>query len=167
VRGLVRVHWDPFCACARAPQPGLPGIHHTPSAGDSSSRWPLHHGAGAWLGRARHWARATGYASYGRVNGRVGDAFTFDHVAALVERANAAVVWCRAFGPALAAGLRRRRRAGGKWHLDEVQVKIKGKRHWLWRAVDQDGTMLDILVQERRNQEAAETFLRRVLDGQG
>ncbi len=76
-------------------------------------------------------------------------------------------LWCRRFGPALAVGLRRhRRRAGGKWHLDEVQLKIKGKKHWLWRAVDQDGLVLDILVQERRNQEAAERFLRRVLDGE-
>ncbi|CAA9274611.1 MAG: Mobile element protein [uncultured Chloroflexi bacterium] len=76
-------------------------------------------------------------------------------------------LWCRTFGPAVAARLRRhRRRAGGKWHLDEVQLKIKGKKHWLWRAVDQDGLVLDILVQERRNQEAAERFLRRVLDGE-
>jgi putative transposase len=51
--------------------------------------------------------------------------------------------------------------------LDEVQLKINGRRHWLWRAVDQEGVVLDILVQQRRNQEAAETFLRRLLDGQG
>ncbi len=55
-------------------------------------------------------------------------------------------LWCRGFGQAFAAGFRRRRRAGGKWHLDEVQLKIKGKRHWLWRAVDQDGLVLDILA---------------------
>ena len=42
----------------------------------------------------------------------------------------------------------------------------QGKKHWLWRAVDRDGLVLDILVQERRNQEAAERFLRRVLDGE-
>ncbi|CAA9255540.1 MAG: hypothetical protein AVDCRST_MAG77-2297 [uncultured Chloroflexi bacterium] len=77
-------------------------------------------------------------------------------------------LWCRTFGPAFAAGLRRHRRpAAGKWHLDEVQLKIKGRKHWLWRAVDQDGLVLDILVQDRRNQEAAERFLRRVLDGEG
>jgi len=76
-------------------------------------------------------------------------------------------LWCRAFGPAFAARLRRRRhRATGKWHLDEVQLKIKGKRHWLWRAVDQDGLVLDILVQERRDQMAAERFLRRELEGE-
>jgi putative transposase len=76
-------------------------------------------------------------------------------------------LWCRRFGPAVAAGLRRRRaRAGDKWHLDEVQLKIKGTRHWLWRAVDQHGLVLDILVQARRDQHAAERFLRRVLDGE-
>jgi putative transposase len=76
-------------------------------------------------------------------------------------------LWCRRFGPAIAAGLRRhRRRAAAKWHLDEMQLKIKGTKHWLWRAVDQDGLVLDILVQERRNQKAAERFLRRVLDGE-
>jgi putative transposase len=47
-----------------------------------------------------------------------------------------------------------------------VQLKINGQRHWLWRAVDQDGVVLDILVQPRRNQ-AAEAFLRRVIDGWG
>ena len=47
-----------------------------------------------------------------------------------------------------------------------MQLKIKGKKHRLWRAVDQEGMVLDILVQERRNQEAAERFLRRVLDGE-
>ena len=47
-----------------------------------------------------------------------------------------------------------------------MALKIKGKKHWLWRAVDQHGLVLDILVQERRNQHAAERFLRRVLDGE-
>jgi putative transposase len=72
--------------------------------------------------------------------------------------------WCAKFGPTYAVGLRQRRaRPGDKWHLDEVLLKIGGKRHWLWRAVDQDGIVLDILVQERRDQAAAERFLRRVL----
>src|ERR1700716_4059998 len=53
-----------------------------------------------------------------------------------------------------------------KWHLDEVHLKIRGKRHWLWRAVDRHGVVLDILVQERRDQTAAECFLRRVLQGE-
>ena len=51
--------------------------------------------------------------------------------------------------------------------LDEVQLKIKGKRHWLWRAVDKHGIVLDILVQQRRDQHAAEAFLRRVIAGVG
>jgi putative transposase len=77
-------------------------------------------------------------------------------------------LWCRRFGPIFAGQLRHRRsRSADKWHLDEVQLKIKGKKHWLWRAVDRDGLVLDLLVQERRNQEAAERFLRRVLEGEG
>ena len=76
--------------------------------------------------------------------------------------------WCRKFGQPFADGVRRRRaRPGDKWHLDEVQLKISGRKHWLWRAVDQEGIVLDILVQARRNQEAAEAFLRRLLDGCG
>src|SRR5438445_3144739 len=76
--------------------------------------------------------------------------------------------WCATFGPTYAASLRRRRtRPADKWHLDEVQLKIKGKRHWLWRAVDKHGVVLDVLVQQRRDQLAAETFLRRVLAAAG
>jgi putative transposase len=76
-------------------------------------------------------------------------------------------LWCRKFGPVFGAGLRhRRRRATDKWHLDEVQLKIRGRKHWLWRAVDRDGLVLDILVQDRRDQAAAERFLRRVVDGE-
>jgi putative transposase len=63
--------------------------------------------------------------------------------------------WCDRFGPQYAAGLRRRPQAGDKWHLDEVFVKINGVRHYLWRAVDQDGNVLDILVQPRRDAKAA------------
>ncbi len=76
--------------------------------------------------------------------------------------------WCATFGPTYAASLHRRRaRPADKWHLDEVQLKIKGKRHWLWRAVDKHGVVLDILVQQYRDQQAAETFLRRVLVSAG
>ena len=72
--------------------------------------------------------------------------------------------WCYTFGPGYAADLRPTSSAAGdKWHLDEVLLKIAGKRHWLWRAVDQNGIVLDILVQERRDQVAAERFLRQVL----
>jgi putative transposase len=74
--------------------------------------------------------------------------------------------WCLKFGPAIAAELKRRRpQPKGTWHLDEMYIKMNGKTYYLWRAVDADGLVLDILVQERRNQEAAAAFLRRVVDG--
>ncbi|HEV2122357.1 MAG TPA: IS6 family transposase [Chloroflexota bacterium] len=76
--------------------------------------------------------------------------------------------WCRKFGQTYEDELRRRRaRPGDKWHIDEVQLKINGRKHWLWCAVDQEGVVLDILVQQRRNQEAAEIFLCRLVKGCG
>ncbi|WP_055625789.1 IS6 family transposase [Streptomyces hirsutus] len=72
--------------------------------------------------------------------------------------------WCAKFGQAYANGLRRQRpRPGDKWHLDEVFVRINGERKYLWRAVDADGNVLDILVQSRRNRAAARRFFRRLL----
>ena len=72
--------------------------------------------------------------------------------------------WCRKFGQQYANALRRRRpRTGDKWHLDEVFISINGAQHYLWRAVDQDGTILDILVQSRRNTAAARKFFRQLL----
>lgn len=72
--------------------------------------------------------------------------------------------WCRKFGQDYANELRRRRpRPGDKWHLDEAFVPINGEQHYLWRAVDQDGTVLDILVQSRRDKQAAKKFFRRLL----
>jgi putative transposase len=74
--------------------------------------------------------------------------------------------WCRKFGQSFANDLRRRRpRPGDKWHLDEVFIRIRGKLHYLWRAVDQDGTVLDILVQGRRNAKAAKRFFKKLLKG--
>src|ERR671911_1974846 len=74
--------------------------------------------------------------------------------------------WCRKFGQDYANQIRRRRpRPGDKWHLDEVFLTIKGKRHDLWRAVDQDDNVLDILVQRRRNKKAAKQFFRTLLKG--
>ena len=59
--------------------------------------------------------------------------------------------WCEKFGRSFASRLRRRwPRPAGRWHLDEVFVRIRGVQHYLWRAVDQPGVVLDILVQERR-----------------
>lgn len=72
--------------------------------------------------------------------------------------------WCRKFGQSYANALRRRRsRPGDKWHLDEVFITMNGVQHYLWRAVDQDGTVLDILVQPRRDKRAAVRFLRKLL----
>src|SRR5437879_8734501 len=59
----------------------------------------------------------------------------------------------------------RRAKPGDKWHLDEVFLTIKGKRQYLWRAVDQHGNVLDILVQSRRNKQAAKRFFRKLLKG--
>ena len=74
--------------------------------------------------------------------------------------------WSVKFGQAYASGLRRRRpRPGDKWHLDEVFIKINGKTHYLWRAVDQDGTVLDILVTSRRDAKAATRFFCKLLTG--
>jgi putative transposase len=72
--------------------------------------------------------------------------------------------WCAKFGQTYAHGLRRRRpRPGDTWHLDEVFIKIRGKTHYLWRAVDQDGNVLDILVTSRRDTQAATRFFRKLL----
>ncbi|MFC9854103.1 IS6 family transposase [Streptomyces prasinus] len=72
--------------------------------------------------------------------------------------------WCLKFGQGYANGLRRRRpRPGDKWHLDEVFIKINEERKYLWRAVDADGNVLDILVQSRRDKTAARRFFRRLL----
>jgi putative transposase len=74
--------------------------------------------------------------------------------------------WCLKFGQTYANELRRRRpRCGDTWYLDEVYLKINGKTHSLWRAVDQDGNVLDILVQSRRNKKAAKRFFRKLLKG--
>jgi putative transposase len=74
--------------------------------------------------------------------------------------------WCLTFGQTYANELRRRRpRCGDKWHLDEVMLTIRGQKHSLWRAVDQDGNVLDILVQSRRNKKAAQRFFRKLLQG--
>src|SRR3979411_1278297 len=57
------------------------------------------------------------------------------------------------------------RRPGDRWHLDEVYLKINGRIHYLWRAVDQDGDVLDILVQSHRDKKAAKKFFRKLLKG--
>jgi putative transposase len=75
--------------------------------------------------------------------------------------------WCRKIGPPYARAVRRAQGAlGDTWFLDEVFVTIQGRRQYLWRAVDQDGDTLDILVQKRRDRQAAERFFRQLLKGQ-
>ena len=76
--------------------------------------------------------------------------------------------WANKFGPAIAANIRRARgRADCVWHLDEMVVRIRGQRMYMWRAVDKEGEVLDILVQKRRNKAAALKLLRKLLKNQG
>ena len=77
-------------------------------------------------------------------------------------------LWCQKFGPDYTRKLKRRQgQLGDTWHLDEVFIRINGHQQYLWRAVDQDGDVIDILVQSRRDQRTAEKFFRRLLRGQG
>ena len=76
--------------------------------------------------------------------------------------------WCLRFGLAYARRLRHRRgRQGDTWYLYELFVKIEGRQQYLWRAVDEEGDVLDILVQSRRNRRAAKRFFRKLLKRQG
>ena len=77
--------------------------------------------------------------------------------------------WAEKFGREFAGKIRRRSvgQFDGKWHLDEVVITIRGQKHWLWRAVDQDGFVLDMLVQSRRDTAAAERLMRKLLKQQG
>lgn len=73
--------------------------------------------------------------------------------------------WVNRFGRHFADCIRRERPvAGDKWHLDEVVIPINGRKYWLWRAVDANGDVLDILVQPQRNANAARRFLARLID---
>ena len=72
--------------------------------------------------------------------------------------------WVAKFGPSIARGLRRKHpRSGDIWHLDEVVVKIKGRKFWLWRAVDENGIVLDEVLQRRRDKKAAKRLLHRLM----
>jgi putative transposase len=76
--------------------------------------------------------------------------------------------WGRKFGPDYARRLRRKQPSPREvWHLDEVVISIAGKKHWLWRAVDQDGYVLDEIVQNRRDTKAAKRLLTRLMKKQG
>ena len=80
--------------------------------------------------------------------------------------------WWNRFGPLFASEIRKRRTdrrnwSNWRWHLDEVFVRINGETHYLWRAVDSEGEVLDILVQSRRNKNAALRLMRKLLKKQG
>jgi len=73
-------------------------------------------------------------------------------------------LWINRFGRHFTNCIRRDRpRPNDKWHIDEVVITIRGKKHWLWRAIDANGDVLDILVQTRRNAKAAKRFFQRLV----
>src|SRR5919112_5522402 len=76
--------------------------------------------------------------------------------------------WVLTFGPAIARRLRARRpRPHGRWHLDEMRVRIGGRLMYLWRAVDAEGEVLDVLLQAKRDTRAAGKLMRKLLKKQG
>ncbi|MGO1164485.1 IS6 family transposase, partial [Brucella sp. C7-11G] len=75
--------------------------------------------------------------------------------------------WAEKFGQTFANNIQcRRPRLGYKWHLDECVISIKGEHYILWRSVDQDGFVLDVLVQKRHNTKAAKLFMRKLVSAQ-
>jgi putative transposase len=77
-------------------------------------------------------------------------------------------LWCKKFGAIYARRLKRKHRGyGDTFYIDEVFVKINGKRHYLWRAVDQDGEVVDVYLQAKRDGTAAKRFFRRLLRSHG
>ena len=76
--------------------------------------------------------------------------------------------WCQKFGQQYANQLRRKRPyVGDRWHLDEVVVTLKKQQYYLWRAVDGEGNVLDMLLQRHRDTKAAKRFFRKLLKKQG
>ena len=74
-------------------------------------------------------------------------------------------LWVNRFGRHFADCIRRDRpQSNDKWHMDEVVIMIRGKKHWLWRAIDANGDVLDLLVQSRRNAKAARRFFQRLTE---
>ena len=74
-------------------------------------------------------------------------------------------LWCNKFGPKYARRLRRKHQGyGDTFFIDEVFVKIRGQRHYLWRAVDQDGEVIDVYLQKRSDGKAAKRFFKRLLN---
>ena len=86
----------------------------------------------------------------------------------IVVRHKTVRFWVMKFGHQYAKSIRQDRPpVGNKWHLDEVVISIRGKKHWLWRAVDQHGNALEILMQSRRNTKAATRFMRKLMKQYG
>lgn len=74
-------------------------------------------------------------------------------------------LWCNKFGPKYARRLKRRHQGfGDTFYIDEVLLKISGKQRYLWRAVDQDGEVVDVFLQARRDGKAAKRFVRRLIN---
>ena len=73
--------------------------------------------------------------------------------------------WCAKFGPDIAEALHHRKpRRGRTWHLDEMRVVLGGAIHWLWRAIDEHGEVLDVLLQKHRDTGGAKRFFHRLID---
>lgn len=73
-------------------------------------------------------------------------------------------LWCKKFGPQYAKRLKRKHQGfGDTFYIDEMFVKINGKQHYLWRAVDQDGEIVDVFLQEKRDAKAAKRFFKRLI----
>lgn len=86
----------------------------------------------------------------------------------IIVRHETSRFWVAKFGRQYAKSIRQNRPpVGDKWHLDDVVISIRGKKHWLWRAVDHHGNTLDILVQSRRNTKAAKRFMRKLMKQYG
>jgi len=82
----------------------------------------------------------------------------------IAVRYDAIRLWCAEFGPEFAKRLRRKHQGyGDTFYIDEVFVKIQGKQHYLWRAVDQDGEVVDVFLQARRDGNAAKQFFKRLI----
>jgi transposase-like protein len=76
--------------------------------------------------------------------------------------------WFLKFGPSIAANIRRSRpRPSDHWHLDEMVISIRGGQYWLWRAVDNEGEVLDFLIQRRRDTQAAKKLMVKLLKKHG
>ena len=77
------------------------------------------------------------------------------------------LTWAQVFGPLLAAEVRRRRRVGRRWFVDEVFLFRKSEKRYLYRAVDEDGVVVDVLLRDHRDTASAEAFFRQAIERAG